>query len=53
MFVFLQKSETNLPQKRRGGIVQSFLLQSKRVNIVQYDFEEVLESSSFLVILRM
>ena len=26
MFAFLQKSETNLPSTRRGGIVGSFLL---------------------------
>ena len=26
MFAFLQKSETNLPSTRRGGIVESFLL---------------------------
>ena len=53
MFAFLQKSETNLPSARRGGIGGSFLLQSKRFDIVQYDFGEVLESVGFLVILRM
>ena len=53
MFAFLQKSETNLPSTRRGGIAGSFLLQSKRFDIVQYDFGEVLESVGFLVILRM
>ena len=47
MFAFLPKSETILPSTRRGGIVGSFLLQSKQFNIVQYDFEEVLESASF------
>ena len=52
-FAFLQKSETNLPSTRRGGIVEIFLSQSKRFNIVQYVFGEVLESTSFLVILRM
>ena len=50
MFAYLQKSETNLPSTRRGGIVGSFLLW---FNIVQCVFGEVLESASFLVILRM
>ena len=53
MFVFLQKSVNNLPSTKRVGIVGSFLLQSKRFNIVQCVFEEIIESASFLVILRM
>ena len=53
MFAFLQKSVTNLPLTRRGGIVGSFLLQSKRFDIVEYVFEEVIESASDLVILRI
>ena len=52
MFAFQEKSEINLPSTRRGSIVGSFLL-SKRFNIVQYIFGEVLESVKFLIILRM
>ena len=53
MSASLQKSVTNLPSTTRDGIVAIFLLYSKQFNIVQCIFEEVLESASFLFILRM
>ena len=53
IFAFLEKSEANLPSTRRGGIAGRLLFWSKRFNIAQYVFGEVLESESFSVILRM